>query len=288
MNNIKIFLKIIKPGIILGNILSLITGFFFTDPKKNNFKILIITIISVIFIISSCNILNNIIDINIDCKMKRTNNRLLVKKKKYIKIVFFISIIINLIGFILLYYKINNLVLFISIIGFLVYVIFYSLILKRYSIYSTLFGSISGAITPIIGYCSINNKLDLKSLLLFIVFFLWQIPHFYSISIIYLKDYEKIKIPIFVIIKGIKKTKYNIIFYIILFSIIHFFLITNYFNNFKCILISILLDILWIIISILSLITLNNKLLSRLIFILSILIIITFNITSFLNYNFKY
>lgn len=286
MKKIKRFFKIFKPGIILGNILSLIIGFFLANKKQIKFKILIIIIISITFIISSCCVLNNIIDINIDRKMKRTNNRILVKKKISIKTAFLISIIMSLIGFTILYYKANKLVLYISAIGFLVYIIIYSLILKKYSIYSTLFGSISGAIPPVIGYCSVTNKFDFKALILFILFILWQIPHFYSISIIHFKDYKNAKIPVFVTIKGIIKTKYNIVFYIILFSITHFFLLINYFSDFKCILSSLILDFIWILISIFGLKTLNNELWSRIIFILSILIIIIFSITSFCNYNF--
>ena len=62
-------------------------------------------------------------------------------------------------------------------------------------------------------FFSVNNFLDLTSLLLFSVLFLWQLPHFYAISILYTEDYQKAKIPMLPITNGIEETKKNIFVY---------------------------------------------------------------------------
>ncbi|BAP58821.1 heme o synthase [Candidatus Tachikawaea gelatinosa] len=245
----KSYLSIIKPGIIVGNLFSVICGFFLASQKNINYLYLLKIIISTSLIIGSSCVFNNIIDCDIDRIMKRTNNRVFPKNIISLKKGFIYAFILGINGFLLSFFWMNYLTTFIAFLGFIIYVLFYTAFFKKNSIHSTLIGSLSGATPPVIGYCSVSNQLDLCSMILFFMFFFWQIPHTYTIAISRFKDYKKVNIPLLPIKKGITITKKYIIFYIFLFTIFNVLLSINGYTSYIFLVVSIILNTLWIAIS---------------------------------------
>jgi protoheme IX farnesyltransferase len=73
---------------------------------------------------------------------------------------------------------------------FLSYVFVYTP-LKRKTTLNTLIGAVPGALPPVIGWVAVRGSLDLEIGSLFVVLFLWQIPHFLAIAWIYREDYSR-------------------------------------------------------------------------------------------------
>ncbi|MCW5197147.1 heme o synthase [Buchnera aphidicola] len=275
----------IKPGIVIANLISVLGGFcFFSSYVYINIYVLFYVVFGTGLVIASGCLFNNIIDTDIDKYMIRTRSRILLQSS--IPILYFkiYGILLLLLGFSILFIKVNILSSLLSIMGFCIYVFIYSLYMKRKTIYSTIVGSLSGAIPPLVGYCSVSNSIDVKSILLFTVFILWQIPHSYSIYILYYEDYKKAKIPVFSVKKGIEKTIKEIIFYILLFSLVICLFYNFQYVNFKFIMVLSLLNIFWLCISFLCYFFKNCKFFFRLLFYFSILIICIFNIFLMLNF----
>lgn len=63
--------------------------------------------------------------------------------------------------------------------------------LKRYSWLNTTMGAIPGAIPPLIGWAAATGQLNLGGWVLFLILFLWQHPHFYSIAWMFRDDYRQ-------------------------------------------------------------------------------------------------
>ncbi|MCA8942181.1 MAG: heme o synthase [Planctomycetes bacterium] len=61
--------------------------------------------------------------------------------------------------------------------------------LKRRSSLNTIVGAIPGALPPVVGYAAAGHGLDEQAVILFLILFFWQIPHFLSISWRYRDDY---------------------------------------------------------------------------------------------------
>lgn len=221
-NLIRNLLTITKPGIIFGNIINSIAGFFLASKVYSydlNFIDLTIILISITLIIASGCVFNNIYDRDIDKLMDRTKNRPLVLKTISIKVAFYYGLILALLGFSILYYFGNIFSFLAAIIGFVFYVIIYTIFLKRNSTYDIHIGSISGSMPPLIAYFFISNQIDFEVIMLFIIFSFWQIPHSLAITLYRQKDFSKANIIISPIKKGVKQTQKDIIFYIILFFI---------------------------------------------------------------------
>ncbi len=62
--------------------------------------------------------------------------------------------------------------------------------LKRVTPLATLVGAVPGALPPVMGWTSAGGSLGPEALALFVILFLWQVPHFLAIAVMYREDYE--------------------------------------------------------------------------------------------------
>lgn len=272
------YLNLTKPKIIIGNLITSISGFLLASKHRNiDYYNLFYTILGLSLIIASSCVFNNFIDNDIDKIMKRTQNRISVSNIISTKCIFIYAVLLCFLGLLILILKINILTLFLIILGFIIYVLLYSLYIKRCSSNSIIIGSISGALPPVIGYCSVTNNFDFYALILFLIFIFWQIPHSYAIEIYHFQDYKKAKIPTFPIVKGLKKSKNHIILYIIMFNIFSFILTSLIFTNYIYLINISIMNIYWLILSLNFKSSLNYFNWSRKIFLCSILVV--FNIS---------
>ncbi len=213
------YLSLTKPGIIFGNLVTAIGGFYLVKPHAS-FILLLFTLIGISLVIASGCIFNNYIDRDIDPLMERTKNRAtalgLVSTRKLL----LFGTVLGLCGFGVLFFFTNILATFIAFIGFFFYSVVYSLYFKRSSVYGTAIGSISGAVPPVVGYCAASNAFDTGAIILFFMLVAWQMPHSYAIAIYRLKDYIAAGIPVLPVKKSMRYTKISMLVYVIIFSII--------------------------------------------------------------------
>ncbi|GAB7527674.1 heme o synthase [Pseudomonas sp. 3A(2025)] len=217
--SLKHFIQITKPGIIFGNVLSVAGGFFLASKGDIDFIVLLAAIIGTSLVVASGCVFNNCIDRDIDQRMERTRNRVLVQGLVSLKLALLYGTILGVAGVWLLYTYANPLSALLVVIGFVIYVGFYSLYFKRKSVHGTLIGSLSGAMPPVVGYCAVSNSFDFAALTLLVMFSLWQMPHSYAIAIFRFNDYRAAKIPVLPVERGILVTKRHILLYILAFLV---------------------------------------------------------------------
>ncbi|KPY16120.1 Protoheme IX farnesyltransferase [Pseudomonas coronafaciens pv. porri] len=217
--SLKHFIQITKPGIIFGNVLSVAGGFFLASKGNIDFSVFLAAVIGTSLVVASGCVFNNCIDRDIDQRMERTRNRVLVQGLVSLKLALLYATALGVAGVALLYTKANPLAALFAVIGFVIYVGFYSLYLKRRSVHGTLVGSLSGAMPPVIGYCAVSNSFDFAALTLLVMFSLWQMPHSYAIAIFRFNDYSAAKIPVLPVKRGILVTKRHILLYILAFLV---------------------------------------------------------------------
>lgn len=87
----------------------------------------------------------------------------------------------------------------------------YTLWTKRKHAFGAVPGAIPGAMPVVIGY-SVNSThiFDPACVYLFLVMFLWQMPHFWSLAIRYREDYASGGIPVLPVSLGVPKALYHI------------------------------------------------------------------------------
>ncbi len=204
-----------KPGIILGNLITVAAGFFLASHGSFDLVIFLGALLGLGSVMGSACIMNNYIDRHIDRKMERTKYRALatglISEKKALLFAFFLACL----GSAILLFLTNQVTFFLAVFGYAFYMI-YSLG-KSHTVYGTAIGSLSGAVPPVVGYCSVRGEFDLGALILFAMMVFWQMPHFFSIAIFRMDDYKAAGIPVFPIAYGLEKTRIRMGIYIVLY-----------------------------------------------------------------------
>ncbi|WP_193763835.1 heme o synthase [Hafnia alvei] len=242
----KQYLQVTKPGIIFGNLISVIGGFFLASKGSLDVPLFIATMVGVSLVVASGCVFNNYIDRDIDKIMERTKNRVLVKGLIAPKVTLTYATLLGLAGVALLYVAANPLAALLAVIGFIIYVGVYSLYMKRHSVYGTLIGSLSGAAPPVIGYCAVSNEFDAGALILLAIFSLWQMPHSYAIAIFRFKDYQAANIPVLPVVKGISVAKNHITLYIVAFMVATLMLSLGGYAGYKYLVVAAAVSVWWL------------------------------------------
>ncbi|MFG6666242.1 heme o synthase [Halomonas sp. HNIBRBA4712] len=210
-------LELTKPGIIGGNLIAAIGGYFLAAQGQFDLMTFAAVLLGIALIIGSACACNNVIDRDIDALMARTRHRPLVRGSVSITQALGLSALLGVCGVVCLALGTNGLTVALAVIGWGVYVGIYSLYMKRHSEYGTLVGSLSGAMPPVVGYCAVTGTFDSGAIALLVIFCLWQMPHSYAIAIFRYADYQRASIPVLPVVRGIKTAKHHILGYIVAF-----------------------------------------------------------------------
>jgi protoheme IX farnesyltransferase len=147
-------------------------------------------VIGVLFTASASGILNQYFEVDLDAKMNRTMLRPLptgaIKKRNAL----ILGLAFSFFGTLYLYLLVNPLTASIAFLTILSYICVYTPSKTR-SRWNTIIGSFPGALPPVGGWTAATNEINSPALVLFLILFCWQIPHFLSLAIIYKDDYKK-------------------------------------------------------------------------------------------------
>jgi heme o synthase len=215
------FISVTKPGIIVGNVITVTGGFFLgLQARPFNFVLFIATLLGMSCVMAAGCVFNNCIDRDIDALMERTKNRVMVSGLISLPVAMIYAVCLALLGALVLLFWTNLLTVIVALCGLFFYVVVYSLWAKRHSVYGTAIGGIAGSVPPVVGYCAVTNRLDLGAAILFALLFFWQMPHSYAIAIYRLKDYKAAAIPVLPVKKGAHAAKVSMLIFVILFLMV--------------------------------------------------------------------
>jgi protoheme IX farnesyltransferase len=154
--------------------------------------------------------LNQYIDRDLDKNMQRTSNRPLAAGRMMPAEGLAFGLGLSIISFYLLAGLVNLLAAMLSLVGIFYYVWLYSILLKKATVQNIVIGGGAGAIPPLVGWAAATGNLSATAWFLFAIIFLWTPPHFWALSIVRKKDYERAGIPMLPVIRGEKTTRYQI------------------------------------------------------------------------------
>lgn len=178
-------------------VLTTTTGYYLAIPESSleyfsvlsHFYRLFLAIAGSTLICAGSCVLNNYIERDIDKLMKRTMNRALPSGNISARSGLLYGIVLSVFGAVCLFF-VNYLTLLIAIATWVSYVVIYTP-LKRKSVLSLFVGAIPGALPMLGGWTAYKNSIEAPAIVLFGIMFIWQLPHFLSLSWMYKKDYER-------------------------------------------------------------------------------------------------
>jgi protoheme IX farnesyltransferase len=161
----------------------------------------------------SANCINCYIDRDIDQIMGRTQRRSLPSGRVEPRQALVFGIILGVCAFIVFIAFVNLLSAVLACSAILFYVFVYTLGLKRTSTQNIVIGGAAGAVPVLVGWAAVTNSLSLPAIWLFAIIFFWTPPHFWALSLLIQKDYEKAGIPMLPVVKGEAETRRQILLY---------------------------------------------------------------------------
>ncbi len=213
----KEYYRLAKPGIVYSNSITTFGGFWVASQWNIDWMLLVYVMVGTALVMASGCVFNNYLDREMDAKMERTQHRALpsgiISPNKVLRY----GSILGILGLSILYFLAGSwLATVLALLGLIFYVIVYTAWYKRTSIWSTFVGSISGATPPVIGYCAVSGTVDVGAIILFLILFLWQPPHFWSLGIRRMEEYRAAGFPLLPVVRGSFITKVSMIRYVVL------------------------------------------------------------------------
>lgn len=152
--------------------------------------------LGVFFLAVGSSSINQIQEWKFDGRMKRTQNRPLPSGNiKYFNAVLF-ALIISLVGSMIIFSFGNLIALLLALTAMIWYNLIYTP-LKRKTSLAVFPGAVIGAIPPIVGWTAMGgNATDQIILVIALFLFIWQIPHFWLLYLIFADDYNSAGFPI--------------------------------------------------------------------------------------------
>ncbi|WP_240035150.1 heme o synthase [Neobacillus notoginsengisoli] len=209
--------SLFKAGVLVANVLPVFTGFwlalFFSGYSFADYQGLFwLTMAGSLLLMGGALVINNWYDVDIDTVMERTKKRPTVTGHFSLRSVLITGIVLSVIGQVILLFTTYEAAIY-GFIGWFVYVIPYTMWSKRRYTLNTVIGSISGAVSPMIGWTAVDSGFQLVPIIFFLILFLWQMPHTFAIAIRKHDEYKAAKVAMLPVLYGIPITKRQILIY---------------------------------------------------------------------------
>jgi protoheme IX farnesyltransferase len=139
---------------------------------------------------ASSAMLNMWLERDVDARMDRTRERPLPAGRIAPRTAFWVGQGLTLAALLGLYLACGAVTAALGLLTWASYLLVYTP-MKRFSSLAILAGAVPGALPPVMGWTAAGGSLDASAGALFLLMFIWQIPHFLAIASLYGDDYEK-------------------------------------------------------------------------------------------------
>lgn len=207
------YVELCKPRIALVVLVTAFAGMWMAAGNNLPLDLIFCTLLGTGLASASAGVLNNYIDRDIDPLMSRTSQRGIAAGRVDPQQALFVGLALAGVSFVLLVTTTNLLAASLAMGTIYFYVVIYTMWLKRRSDLCTEIGGIAGALPPIIGWAAVTGSVGLPALLLFLIMFIWQPPHFWVLALLRADEYKKAGIPMLPVTGGVTLTKAKMLLY---------------------------------------------------------------------------
>ncbi|MDQ2624376.1 MAG: heme o synthase, partial [Actinomycetota bacterium] len=161
----------------------------------------------------SANVLNCYIDRDIDKVMHRTKRRPLVTGEVSPREALVLGFVLGAVSLVWLALTTNVFASALTAAAILIYVVGYTMILKRRTSQNIVWGGIAGCMPVFIGWAAVTGELSWAAVALFGVIFFWTPPHYWPLAMKFRKDYAAAGVPMLPVVAGDKRVAVESIVY---------------------------------------------------------------------------
>jgi heme o synthase len=183
------FVALTKPRLNLLVVLTSAAGYYLGLDHRPSLWPMATAVAGTALVASGAAVLNQVYERTTDALMRRTRLRPLPDGRVAPNDATIYGVALSVAGLALLAVWSNVTAALLALATIVIYLVVYTPMKRRSSI-STLVGAVPGALPPLIGWAAARNDLSIGGWTLFLIVFLWQIPHFMAIAWMYREDYR--------------------------------------------------------------------------------------------------
>ena len=171
-------------------LITTLVGFYLGRRGGMDYLLLFHTLLGTALLASGASALNQLLERDLDARMKRTEDRPLPSGRLTADSVLLFGGVCSASGLIYLALGVNLLTAILGAATLGSYLFVYTP-LKRLTPLNTVVGAIPGALPPLMGWTAATGHVSVAGWSLFTILFFWQLPHFLAIAWMYREDYAR-------------------------------------------------------------------------------------------------
>jgi heme o synthase len=185
------YVALTKPRIAVLVLFTVAAGALFAAGRSTDPIVVFHAVFGTALVAGGASALNQLLEKDSDARMRRTAGRPLPAGRLQPLEVFLFGSGLAATGLLYLTMTLNSpAAALVAAVTFLCYVGIYTPLKARTPL-NTLVGAVPGALPPVIGWAAVRGSVDSEAVALFLILFLWQVPHFLAIAWIYRDEYAR-------------------------------------------------------------------------------------------------
>jgi protoheme IX farnesyltransferase len=210
---IRHYVALTKPRIIELLLVTTFPTMFLAQRGVPSLWLIVATLVGGTLSAASANTLNCYLDRDIDKMMHRTENRPLVTGAISPRSALRFGVVLGVLSSLWLGLLVNWLSAALSLGAIVLYVGFYTMLLKRRTSQNIVWGGVAGCMPVLIGWSAVTNSLSWAALVLFMIIFFWTPPHYWPLSMRFKDEYEAAGVPMLPVVAPLREVARKILAY---------------------------------------------------------------------------
>lgn len=211
---VREYVEVSKPRIVVVLIITAITSMLAASRFDNTPEVgwdismwnLLFLIISGTLASAGSSALNHYYDRDIDKVMQRTSKRPIPSGRLPPQRVLFYGLLLCVVSVVLAILTLNLVSAGMIALGIFIYVVIYTIWLKRNNPSNIVIGGFAGSAASMAGWSAATGSIDLLGFLVGLLVFLWTPAHFWCLAIKAREEYTTVNVPMLPVLVGNQKT----------------------------------------------------------------------------------
>jgi protoheme IX farnesyltransferase len=213
MGTLNKYLELTKPRVTALNVVVGMTCFVLAQLPRIDWPALALFGIAGYLAVGGCGALNSYYDRDLDKLMNRTARRAIPSGAIAPGNALLYGLLLLVTSLFLTYVAFGKLTFVTVSIGAIVYLLIYTLWLKRRSDWNVVLGGVSGSFAALSGWAATGSIIGLTPILVGLLDFLWTPGHLWGLAIAKVNEYRRAGIPMLSVTRGLKRAARYLFFF---------------------------------------------------------------------------
>ena len=200
-SRLRAHIALTKPRIIELLLVTAVPTMFLAAGGLPSLQITVAVLIGGALSAGGANTLNSVYDRDIDALMHRTESRPAAVGSISVRAGVIQGIVLSLLSAAVLAWLTNWLAAALSLVAVLMYVVGYTMLLKRRTSQNIVWGGAAGCMPVLIAWSAVTGGLSATPLVLFLIVFFWTPPHYWPLAMKYRDDYANAGVPMLPVVR---------------------------------------------------------------------------------------